>query len=472
MNNKNGTELIKLAVFLSDVIIVNIVLTIFVQGFPDLLPVGVGTKWLYFMVNAAMLIAQYFFSTIIYIRSIGLEKIFVRTLSLALTMTALLFVFVHLLTNVDHFFNMIFLFGLASFAGLMLSRFPQRFLVKELRKKGYNSHNVLFVGSDLANLDLYMKMTNDLSNGYRVLGYFANHEIPNCPESFKYLGTRDRLDKVMELDMNFTASGETLKVDDVFCSLSHNDSDYILKVMRFCNMNVIRFQYVPRQFGTSRLSLKPRLMFDTTVFVARSEPLSYWENRLVKRTFDIVVSGFVCLCLLPFMPIIALCIKLQSPGPLFFRQQRTGIDGKVFYCLKFRSMHVNADSDKAQATKEDPRKFPFGNFMRKTNIDEFPQFINVLKGDMSIVGPRPHMLYHTKIYSELIDKYMVRHFAKPGITGWAQVTGYRGETKELWQMEERIRRDIWYIENWSFWLDMRIIAKTAMSIIHPDKNAY
>ncbi len=424
------------------------------------------------MVNAAMLIAQYFFSTIIYIRSIGLEKIFVRTLSLALTMTALLFVFVHLLTNVDHFFNMIFLFGLASFAGLMLSRFPQRFLVKELRKKGYNSHNVLFVGSDLANLDLYMKMTNDLSNGYRVLGYFANHEIPNCPESCKDLGTRDRLAKVMQLAMNFTASGDTLKVDDVFCSLSHNDSDYILKVMRFCNMNVIRFQYVPRQFGTSRLSLKPRLMFDTTVFVARSEPLSYWENRLVKRTFDIVVSGFVCLCLLPFMPIIALCIKLQSPGPLFFRQQRTGIDGKVFYCLKFRSMHVNADSDKAQATKEDPRKFPFGNFMRKTNIDEFPQFINVLKGDMSIVGPRPHMLYHTKIYSELIDKYMVRHFAKPGITGWAQVTGYRGETKELWQMEERIRRDIWYIENWSFWLDMRIIAKTAMSIIHPDKNAY
>lgn len=141
-------------------------------------------------------------------------------------------------------------------------------------------------------------------------------------------------------------------------------------------------------------------------------------------------------------------------------------------CLKFRSMHVNKDSDKAQATKNDPRKFAFGNFMRKTNIDEFPQFINVLKGDMSIVGPRPHMLYHTEVYGNLIDKYMVRHFSKPGITGWAQVTGYRGETKELWQMEERIKRDIWYIENWSFWLDIRIILLTAKSIICPDKNAY
>ena len=135
-------------------------------------------------------------------------------------------------------------------------------------------------------------------------------------------------------------------------------------------------------------------------------------------------------------------------------------------------MHVNNGSDTVQATKNDPRKFPFGNFMRKSNVDELPQFFNVLRGDMSIVGPRPHMLYHTKIYSDLIDKYMVRHFSKPGITGYAQVTGFRGETKELWQMEERVKRDIWYIENWSFWLDIKIIFQTAVSIIKKDKNAY
>ena len=135
-------------------------------------------------------------------------------------------------------------------------------------------------------------------------------------------------------------------------------------------------------------------------------------------------------------------------------------------------MHVNADADKVQATKHDPRKFPFGEFMRKTNLDEFPQFLNVLKGDMSVVGPRPHMVFHTEKYSALIDKYMVRHFSKPGITGYAQVTGFRGETEELWQMEGRIKKDIWYIENWSMWLDIKIIFMTALSIIRPDKAAY
>lgn len=135
-------------------------------------------------------------------------------------------------------------------------------------------------------------------------------------------------------------------------------------------------------------------------------------------------------------------------------------------------MHVNKNADMEQATKNDPRKFPFGNFMRKTNIDELPQFFNVLKGDMSIVGPRPHMLHHTDIYSKLIGKYMVRHFSRPGITGLAQVTGYRGETKELWQMEERVKRDIWYIENWSFWLDVKIILMTIKSIFVHDSNAY
>ena len=208
------------------------------------------------------------------------------------------------------------------------------------------------------------------------------------------------------------------------------------------------------------------------MFTNHREPLSYPVNQFMKRTFDIVVSGLVCLFLIPFIPLLALIIKIQSPGPVFFRQARTGLNGKTFQCLKFRSMYVNKNADSVQATKDDPRKFPFGNFMRKTNIDEFPQFFNVLKGDMSIVGPRPHMLHHTEIYSQLIDKYMVRHFCKPGITGYAQISGFRGETKELWQMEERIRRDIWYIENWTFFLDIRIIILTAKSLIIPDKNAY
>ena len=165
-------------------------------------------------------------------------------------------------------------------------------------------------------------------------------------------------------------------------------------------------------------------------------------------------------------------IKLQSPGPILFRQQRTGLGGKPFTLLKFRSMYVNDDADRLQATEDDSRVFPFGRFLRKTSLDELPQFWNVLKGDMSIVGPRPHMLAHTETYSQLIDKYMVRHFVKPGITGWAQVTGYRGETKELWQMDGRVQRDIWYMEHWSIWLDIRILWLTAKSAFRHDSHAY
>lgn len=160
------------------------------------------------------------------------------------------------------------------------------------------------------------------------------------------------------------------------------------------------------------------------------------------------------------------------PGPVFFRQKRNGLNDKEFYCLKFRSMKVNADADRLQATKDDPRKTKWGNIMRKTNIDELPQFINVFLGDMSVVGPRPHMLKHTIEYSKLIDKYMVRHLVKPGITGWSQVTGYRGETRELKDMQGRIKGDIWYIENWSFWLDLYIIYKTVANVFKGEEKAY
>ena len=170
---------------------------------------------------------------------------------------------------------------------------------------------------------------------------------------------------------------------------------------------------------------------------------------------------------------MAIIIKKQSPGPVIFKQERSGLNGKVFTCYKFRSMHVNKDADLVQATLNDPRKFKFGDFMRKTNIDELPQFINVWLGDMSMVGPRPHMLKHTEQYSQLIKEYMVRHWVKPGITGWAQIMGLRGETKELKQMEDRVKADIWYVENWNFWLDVKIIWKTVWNMItRNEKNAY
>ncbi len=206
-----------------------------------------------------------------------------------------------------------------------------------------------------------------------------------------------------------------------------------------------------------------------------------WEARMsmlnpigmfYKRCFDIVFSLVACVAIALFIPIIALIIKLQSRGPIFFVQDRTGKYGRTFRCLKFRTMRTNGECNIRQCTKHDPRVFPFGRFLRRTNLDELPQFFNVLMGDMSIVGPRPHMLYHTDYYSKLIPHYMNRHFVRPGITGWAQVTGFRGETRELWQMEGRVRRDMWYINHWSLWLDLRIMVMTVKTIFVRDEMAY
>ena len=220
------------------------------------------------------------------------------------------------------------------------------------------------------------------------------------------------------------------------------------------------------------LDLHREYIDDIEVYSTHESPLDSPINRVVKWGFDILLSVVALAVTVLLIPLVWVMQKLQSPGPLLFKRERTGVDGKCFVCYKFRSMHVNKEADQLQATEDDPRKFPFGDFMRRTNLDEFPQFWNVIKGNMSVVGPRPHMLAHTKMYSKLIDKYMVRHFVKPGITGRAQVTGFRGETKELWQMEERVKRDIWYMEHWSIWLDIRIVWMTFKTLFKHDQNAY
>ena len=204
----------------------------------------------------------------------------------------------------------------------------------------------------------------------------------------------------------------------------------------------------------------------------REEPLQRWLSRFVKRSIDLFLSGLVIL-FSPFwfLP-IAIAVKKSSPGPILFRQKRTGYMGRDFDCLKFRTMCVNKDSDTKQAERGDARITKVGAFLRRTSLDEFPQFFNVFKGDMSLVGPRPHMLKHTEDYSKLIDKYMVRHFIKPGITGWAQVNGYRGETKTLQQMEKRVEYDVWYLEHWNVFLDIKIILLTAFGVFKGDDNAF
>lgn len=195
--------------------------------------------------------------------------------------------------------------------------------------------------------------------------------------------------------------------------------------------------------------------------------------RLVKRLEDLLIGSLICLLISPVCLLIALAIKLTSPGPVLFKQYRTGVNGANFKVYKFRSMkvHQEASGSVTQATKGDTRITPIGNFLRKTSLDELPQFFNVIQGRMSIVGPRPHALAHNEYYKDLVESYMKRHKVKPGITGWAQVNGLRGETDTLDKMEKRVRYDLWYIDNWSLWLDLKIIFLTIFKGFI-NKNAY
>lgn len=214
---------------------------------------------------------------------------------------------------------------------------------------------------------------------------------------------------------------------------------------------------MPQHISTVENTLKTEAIAED-----QKNPLLMLSNRTIKRTFDLFAGLLVCIISLPFLPIIALIIKMQSRGPIVFKQERTGLDGKTFVCYKFRTMRLNDECDTLQATANDPRIFPFGSFMRRTHIDEIPNSINVIKGDMSIIGPRPHMLYHTRKYTQLIDNYMDRHRCKPGITGYSQVLGLSGETPEVWQMAERVKHDIWYIKHWSIGLDLWILYRTVV----------
>jgi len=418
--------------------------------------------------NLALLISEYFNPPVIHKRVISVGDILNRILRLVLVQSLLAFFFMKSLTLsfVGGRFQSIFC--LLSFITPLILRFLERVVIKKYRKVGGNSRSTLFIGADSELLNVYHRLLDDASNGYRIMGYYADEEMTELPEDveLKRLGTLQEFLK----DMN--GMEEQFVCDEMYVCLSRRDKDTVRRLSHFCDQHVIRFYFVPVSVETLGINLKRELLDDMEVYTTYEIPLANPVNKLIKRFFDIVLSLIFLIPTALMIPFILLIIKIQSPGPIFFKQKRTGLDGKEFEMLKFRSMHVNKDADKVQATKDDPRKYPFGNFMRKSNIDELPQFLNVLRGDMSIVGPRPHMLAHTEQYSQLIDKYMVRHFVKPGLTGWAQVTGFRGETKELWQMEGRVKRDIWYIEHWSVWLDIRIIWMTAKTVFIHDKNAY
>lgn len=480
-NNNQTNAFVQKSIIVGDFILLNLILLLFARyhwriGSWEDNELEVFTL----IANLALVISQMRFSPIIHKRLVGAGDVLQRIICL----TALHAIVGYLILKIiDYDLPVGWLIGEINtvfFVSLLFKRLLERWFIRLYREAGRNTRMVTLVGSDIELVNIYRKLIDDATLGYKVLGYYGDDKLIETIEKVEReekinLSALKNLERKGSVEDLLAAMGrhEDLQLgDELYVCLSRKDRDVIKKLSRYCDYKVVRFFYVPISVESIGLNLKRELMDDIEVYTTYEIPLQNMGNRILKRTFDIVFSLFFLIPTALMFPFIWLIIKIQSPGPIFFKQARTGIDGKTFMMLKFRSMHVNADADKVQATKDDPRKYPFGNFMRKSNIDELPQFLNVLRGDMSFVGPRPHMLAHTEQYSALISKYMVRHFVKPGLTGWAQVTGFRGETKELWQMEGRVKRDIWYMEHWSIWLDIRIIWLTVKTIFVHDKNAY
>ena len=455
------------------ILIVDIcVLTLHTIGFyflmRHLLPGSVNgiasLPWLVVTYVFSFFISFSFYPSILQYRDIKWEEVVKR----ALTTCFVMLLFISLITlftrPYSHFPRGFFCYSMLSFATvLILERLGMRYALTHLRANKHNIKNVVLVGNEPAIGFLQEHMSNP-AYGYNILGTFYNGNMNN--EAMQKL----RIGRVEEL---YPWLVEHPEVNEIYAYFPKEQQERINIISKYCDNHLVRFYYIPAiDVFKGRMAIT--FMNDIPIIARREEPLRTPVNKCIKRIFDICFSTVVLLTVFPIVwLIVSIVIKIQSPGPVFFLQERTGLDGKVFKCIKFRSMKVNNEADTLQATENDPRKFPFGNLMRKLNIDELPQFVNVFIGDMSVVGPRPHMLKHTEEYSTLINRFMLRHFVKPGITGLAQVSGFRGETRYIDQMEGRVKKDIEYIENWSFWLDIKIIIKTVTNMLGREKgNAY
>ena len=323
-------------------------------------------------------------------------------------------------------------------------KFSIFFLLKKYRiLYGGNHRNVIIVGSGKSVEELSEFFTTNPDYGYNLVRVF----------DLKSNKKQELLDSKIYVVDN--------KIDEVYASINVLTNNEINDLINFADNNLKTVKFLPDSKNTLLRNLAVEYYEYIPIISLRTIPLDKEVNKRLKRFFDIVFSLLIIVFLLSWLtPILALIIRLESKGPTFFKQKRNGLNYEEFNCFKFRSMHLNPIADLEQVQKNDPRITKIGRFMRKTSIDELPQFFNVLLGDMSVVGPRPHMVSHTEMYAKRVDKFMVRHFVKPGITGLAQTNGYRGEVETDQDIINRVKYDIFYMENWSILLDLKIIFMT------------
>ncbi|WP_179334002.1 exopolysaccharide biosynthesis polyprenyl glycosylphosphotransferase [Winogradskyella costae] len=349
-------------------------------------------------------------------------------------------------------------FYFSLFFVLSLWRILAFILIKRyLRYKGIYYNNVIIIGHNDSTKKLEYFFEHNKDHNYKFKGFFTNKEtkkkLGNISQSFNYIKEN--------------------KIDEIYCSVKELSDEQMTELVYFADNNLKTLKLIPN----NKYVFSKKLKFENhdliPIFSLSNIPLKDNLNIIIKRTFDIAFSLLVIIGFLSwFTPLIALLILFESRGDVFFKQLRYGADFKLFACYKFRSMSSNMESDSVQASKNDMRVTKVGKFIRKTSIDELPQFYNVLFGSMSVVGPRPLLLSHTNDYKNKINKFMVRHTVKPGITGLAQVSGYRGNIEKDSDMHNRVKYDIFYIENWSMFLDLKIIIKTVLNVIKGEEKAY
>jgi putative colanic acid biosysnthesis UDP-glucose lipid carrier transferase len=355
------------------------------------------------------------------------------------------------------------IFCLSGFATILLfNRIVFNLLVISLRSKFRLAKNVVVLGY------------NEVS--IRLIDYFQKEaklvKLAGCfDDKGKIEDTKElRVFKNLRDCMSFVKENE---VTEIYSTLVPEQYPYLFELAKEAEKQFVYFKFVPDYHIFVNRNIYVDFLNDIPVLSLRKEPLEDTGNRIKKRAVDIILSSLVIIFILSWLvPLLAILIKLDSRGPVFFIQLRSGKNNQPFRCLKFRSLQVNNEADSKQVSRDDNRITRLGRFMRKTNIDELPQFINIFLGDMSVVGPRPHMLKHTERFAELYKEYMIRHFVKPGLTGWAQVNGLRGEIRDNEFLRKRVEFDTWYMENWSLYFDLRIIMLTIVVSIKGDKNAF
>lgn len=338
---------------------------------------------------------------------------------------------------------------------LLIKLFIYYFLRKYRVLFGGNFRTVVLLGNNKRINPLRLFFIENPDYGYQLVKAFHL-------ESNKKAKIEDCLAFVLEQ-----------KINEIYCSIADLSKSQINDIIDFADNNLKTLKFIPDEKQILYGNFKFEYYDYIPVISLRTILLDENLNKIIKRIFDIVFSSLIIIGILSWLtPILAILIKRESKGPLFFTQRRNGLNYHEFDCYKFRSMELNEIADLNQVSKNDVRITKIGKFMRKTSIDELPQFINVLLGEMSVVGPRPHMVSHTEMYALKVDKFMVRHFIKPGITGLAQTKGYRGEVETDNDIINRVKYDIYYMENWSILLDIKIIFNTIFNTLKGDKKAY